>query len=64
MAVSSTISAVDNQREMRRTVGDPLPNATTRAALLGVDRFDASFRSDMHTKRSYTKRQAGIGVMS
>lgn len=54
MTVSSTIRAVDNQREIRRIVGDPLPNATTRAVLFGVDKSDASFRRDMHTKRSYT----------
>ena len=53
--------AVDNQREMRRIVGDPLPNATTRAALFGVDKFGASFRRDMHTKRSCAERQAGDG---
>ena len=58
--------AVDNQREMRRIVGEPLPNATTRAALFGVDKFDASFRRDVHTKRSCAARQAGDGndVMS
>jgi len=50
--------AVDNQRETRRIVGDPLPNATTRAALFDVDKSDASFRRDMHTKRSYTKHEA------
>ena len=53
--------AVDNQREMRRIVGEPLPNATTRAALFGVDKFDASFRRDVHTKRSCAERQAGDG---
>jgi len=61
MAVPSTMRAVDNQHEMRRIVGDPLPNATARAALFDVDKSDASFRSDMHTKRSYTKRQARDG---
>ena len=42
-------------------VGDPLPNAITRAALFGVDKPDASFRSDVHTKRSCAEGQAGDG---
>lgn len=48
----STIRAVDNQHEMRRVVADPLPNATTRAALFDVGISDASFRRDVHTKCS------------
>ena len=61
MTVPSTMRAVDNQRDMRRIVGDPLPNAITRAALFGVDKPEASFRRDMHTKRSCAKGQAGDG---
>jgi len=61
MTVPSTMRAIDNQREMRRIVGDPLPNATTRAALCGVGKSDASFRRDVHTKRSCTEHQAGDG---
>jgi len=61
MTVPSTMRAVDSQREIRRMVGDPLPNAITRAALFGVDKPDASFRSDVHTKRSCAEGQAGDG---
>lgn len=50
----SMIRAVANHREMRRIVGDPLPNAITRAALFDVGISDASFRRDVHTKRSCT----------
>ena len=62
--MSSTTRAVDNQREIRRIVGDPLPNVTTSAALFGVDKSDASFRRDVHTERSYSKHQQEVGVTS
>jgi len=64
MAIPSTMRAVDSQREMRLIVGDPFPSTTTRAALFDVDKSDASFSRDVHTKRSYTSVRQETGVMS